>query len=176
MILFRTAHPAYPFLQESNDQPAARWHAEGHGPAHYFATTADGAWAELLRQEEIVDPEDLKGIAKRAMWVVTLETPTLGLDEPDLAEAVLTGDRATYGACQREAQRLRNRGSRGLRAPSAALVPGGAVRYSVNGGQQLEAIDSHVVVLFGSRPDLTAQLASIGGRPRARLLEYVRHL
>lgn len=176
MILFRSAHPDFPFLWESNEQPAARWHAEGEGPAHYFATTADGAWAELLRQEEIVDPDDLKGIAERAMWVVTLDSTELDLDEPDLTEDVLTGGRETHSACQREASRLRKRGSKGLQAPSAALRPGGAVRYSVNGGLQLETVDSHVIVLFGSRPDLKGQLASIGGRPHPRILEYVRHL
>ena len=52
MIVFRQADPRYPFLWSDVSQPAARWHAVGEGPAHYFADTPDGAWAELLRHEE----------------------------------------------------------------------------------------------------------------------------
>ncbi|MBX3142714.1 MAG: RES family NAD+ phosphorylase [Trueperaceae bacterium] len=176
MMLFRHTHPNFPFLWEDSAQPAARWHAAGEGLVHYFATTADGAWAELLRHEEIVEPEDLEGIARRAMWVVTVDVPESGLDEPVLPADVLTGDTATHVACQREARRLREGGSVGLRAPSAALRPGGAVRLTFDGGQRFERLGSEVVVLFGSHPSLTAQLVSIGGRPDARLLEFVRRL
>ena len=58
MIGFRHADPRYPFLWEGAGQPAARWHAAGDGPAHYFCDTPDGAWAEFLRHEEISDPDD----------------------------------------------------------------------------------------------------------------------
>ena len=58
MIVFRQADPRYPFLWSDPAQPAARWHGEAEGPAHYFADTPDGAWAELLRHEEITDPAD----------------------------------------------------------------------------------------------------------------------
>ena len=52
MIVFRQADPRYPFLWESPDQPAGRWHGPGEGPAHYFSDTPVGAWAELLRHED----------------------------------------------------------------------------------------------------------------------------
>src|SRR5690606_33363278 len=70
LTLYRTTDPSYPFIWESDKQPPARWHGKGEGPAHYFATTPEGAWAELLRHEGITDPEDLKGFRERAIWVV----------------------------------------------------------------------------------------------------------
>ena len=58
MILFRHADPRFPFLWETADQPGARWHGDREGPAHYFADTPDGAWAEFLRLEEIKTGHD----------------------------------------------------------------------------------------------------------------------
>ena len=69
MIAFRQVDRRYPFLWEDASQPAARWHADGEGPAHYFADTPDGAWAELLRHEEIIDQDDLRTI-RRQMWAI----------------------------------------------------------------------------------------------------------
>lgn len=178
MILYRTTHPYYPFIWESDEQPPARWHAEGEGPVHYFATTPEGAWAEVLRHEEITDPEDLKGLTERAMWIVQLsEAPSdaRDLDAPDLDAATLTGSQNTYAACREEARRIRASDSSGFIAPSAALRAEGAVKYTDSDGVQLEPVDSNVVVLFGRRSDLTAQLAGIG-RPADRLLEHVRPL
>src|SRR5262245_40501368 len=57
MILFRQVDARFPFLWEDARQPAGRWHAAGDGPAHYFADTPDGAWAEFLRHEEITEVE-----------------------------------------------------------------------------------------------------------------------
>ncbi len=175
MILFRLAHAAYPFLWESPDQPAARWHSDGEGPVHYFSTTADGAWAELLRHEEIMDEDDLAGLQGGAMWVVELDE-RLALAEPTLERAALTGGMSTYAACQAEARRLREGGSAGLLAPSAAIRPGGAVRYRVDGGLHAEPLDSKVVVLFGPQAGLRGELAAVGGRPHPRILEHVRPL
>ena len=107
MIGFRHADPRYPFLWEGAGQPAARWHAAGDGPAHYFCDTPDGAWAEFLRHEEISDPDDLTTI-RRALWAVDLGDPSL--ESPRLSREVLTGGRESYSACQAEASRLRSRG------------------------------------------------------------------
>lgn len=172
MSLYNTTHAHYPFRWKRDEQPLARWHDEGEGPVHYFATTPEGAWAELLRHEEITDPEDLKGLSDRAMWVVQLsEAPS---DVPDLDEATLTGDQVTYAICREDARQIRARGSTGFITPSAALQPGGAVEYTVSDGLRLEPVDSSVVVLFGLRPDLTARLACMG-RPPERIFEHVRH-
>ncbi len=169
MIVYRCADARYPFLWESSEQPSARWHARGEGPAHYFATTADGAWAEFLRREEIADPEDLLGVA-RAMW--TVEEPAA---EPELPDEVLIGGLESYEACQAEARRWREEGFSRLEAPSAALKDGLSTVYRVDDGLQTEAIGSRVIVLFGRQPELRAQLAAIG-RPSEALLERVRPL
>jgi hypothetical protein len=175
--LFRQTDPTYPFSWESPQQPQARWHGSGEGPVHYFATTPEGAWAEFLRHEEITDPEDLKGLRERAMWIVTL--PDSHLAQPNLPQTVLLGGLESYAACQAEARRLREAGTKGLRAPSAALAPGGASLYHLGAledeAERRTPTDSEVVALFGMRPDLKARLCALG-RPDGHVLRFVRPL
>ena len=174
VIGFRHADPRYPFLWEGPDQPAARWHAAGDGPAHYFCDTPDGAWGEFLRHEEISDPDDLATI-RRAVWAVDLGASFLA--EPDLPRDVVTGGYASYPACQAEARRLRRGGARGLRAPAAALQPGGARGWRVDGGlRRGTPRDGVVFVLFGRRPDLVGWRATAAGQPGEELLSVVRPL
>jgi hypothetical protein len=173
MIVFRQADARYPFLWETNDQPAARWHAPGDGPAHYFADTPDGAWAEFLRHEEITDPADLATIRRR-MWAVDIP------DEPAEAvrvpHAVAVGGLASYPRCQAEAVRLRAAGARRLVAPSAALLEGGAAGTVVNDGPRPGAPrDGSVIVLFGPPDRLTGWTAGDAARPLEDLLPRVRH-
>ncbi|HZJ10166.1 MAG TPA: hypothetical protein VFD39_10760 [Trueperaceae bacterium] len=175
MILFRQSDPNYPFLWESDAQFAQRWHAEGDGPAHYFTTTADGAWAEFLRHEEIKDPEELKGLRERAVWVVEIDMNSSLFNVIDLPQSVLTGGEETWPECQREAARIRHEtGTNMIRVPSAALKYPGATMYYVDGGQKTVDIDSEVIVIFGPQPELRAHLAA-RGRPNPRILERVRH-
>src|SRR5215471_20138816 len=122
MIVFRQVDGRYPFLWDDASQPAGRWHGDGEGPAHYFADTPDGAWAEFLRHEEITDPDDLATI-RRQMWAVEIGNPPA--DRPDLPAVVVTGGVETYARCQQEARTMRQRGVRGLVAPTAALLAGG---------------------------------------------------
>src|SRR5262245_63840959 len=107
MIVFRQVDARYPFLWDDPRQPAGRWHADGEGPAHYFVDTPDGAWAEFLRHEEIVDPGDL-GTIRRQMWAVDIgEPPRLRVRLP---LDVVAGGPESYERCQREARALRARG------------------------------------------------------------------
>jgi len=173
MIVFRQADARYPFLWESADQPAARWHALGDGPAHYFADTPDGAWAEFVRHEEITDPADLATVRRR-MWAI--EIP----DEPGVAvrlpHPVVTGGTDTYPRCQAEAGRLRAAGARRLVAPSAALLGGGATGTIVREGPQRAAPrDGIVIVLFGAPDGLIGWTAGDAARPLDDLLARVRH-
>lgn len=159
MIVFRQVDGRYPFLWESGAQPAGRWHGEGDGPAHYFADTPDGAWAEFLRHEEITDVEDLKTI-RRQMWAVEIgAAPGAGVS---VAPRALAGGPETYPSCQEEARRLRATGIDRMAAPSAALQPGT--------GQ-----DGVVVVVFGPPTDLVGWLAADAARPAPELLRRVRH-
>jgi hypothetical protein len=174
MILYRHADPRLPFLWESSDQPSARWHAAGEGPAHYLADTPDGAWAEFLRHEGITKEEELENV-RRALWAV--EVPDyIDPAEPELPEEIVCGGLDSYEACRTEARRLRQRDVLEFKAPSAALVRGGAAGWRVDGGLQPAAPrDGSVIVLFGSRPDLVGWVATNEGRPSADLLRRVRH-
>jgi hypothetical protein len=175
MIVYRHADPRFPFLWESAGQPAARWHGESEGPVQYFADTPDGAWAEFLRHEGIAAEAEIVNI-RRALWSVELPEG-LPAGKPRLSLAVLTGGIATYAACQKEARRLRRRGAKALRAPSAALLPGGAQSWKVDGGMQPAAArDGIVVALFGPRPDVSGWIAAFAARPRSDLLARVRRL
>lgn len=173
MKVFRHADPRFPFLWEEADQPSARWHGEGEGPAHYFANTPAGAWAELLRHEEITEVEDLAGI-ERALWVVEIREDVTA--SPELPGNTLRGGLETYARCRREAARLRQRGHEALQAPSAALEPEGSRGWRVNGGlQPAKEFPALTLVLFGRRTDLVGWRIVDEGRPPEDVLRHVRH-
>jgi len=175
MIVFRQADPRYPFLWSDGSQPSARWHGEGEGPAHYFADTPDGAWAELLRHEEIVDPADAATL-RRTLWVVDIGDATTR--PVPLPEALLTGGADTYRACQDYARRARARGARRLVAPSAALLPGGAAGRQVLAGveRQAQRRTGQVIVSF-EQPDVFVGWKAVErGGPPLDVFPRVRHL
>lgn len=175
MIVYRHADPRFPFLWESAGQPPGRWHDTGEGPVQYFADTPDGAWAELLRHECISKEEELVNV-RRSLWCVEV-TRQISTHRPRLSRKVLTGGIRTYRRCQKEARRLRAKGARALRAPSAALLPGMAHGWKVEGGLQPAAKrDGFVLAVFGPRPDFVGWMAASDGRPRADLLARVRPL
>lgn len=64
----------------------------------------------------------------------------------------------------------------GITAPSAALNPGAASGWRVDGGLRSGPNrDGKVFVLFGRRPDIIGWAATIDGRPDRDLLPKVRH-
>jgi RES domain-containing protein len=173
VIAFRQVDGRYPFLWEDAAQPAGRWHADGEGPAHYFADTPDGAWAEFLRHEEITDADDLATI-RRQMWAVEI-----GGDVAEPVEVPIemaTGGLETYADCQHAARAMRDRGATRISAVSAALVPGGARAVRVDDGLRVDApTDGHTIVVFGSPAHLRGWLAAADGHPAPELLARVRH-
>jgi hypothetical protein len=175
MIVFRQADPRFPFLWSDASQPPARWHAEGEGPAHYFADTPDGAWAELLRHEEITDPEDAATL-RRGLWAVEIGDDPLTM--VTLRAATVTGGPETYTRCQAHARRLRARGVRRLAAASAALLPGGATGVEVSAGAERPSRrrQGRVLVLFGPPDGLVGWQVVAGGAPPAHVLPRVRHV
>jgi hypothetical protein len=176
MIGFRQCDPRFPLLWEGSSQPAGRWHADGEGPAHYFADTPDGAWAEFLRHEEITDPADLATI-RRAIWAIDVgEAPAVRVDVP--AGAIEgAAPRSGYDACQAAARQQRAAGHQRLDVPSAALLPGGARGRRVEDGGDTAPRDGHVVVLFGDPRELKLQgwPAAVAGAPSPDLLPRVAH-
>jgi RES domain len=176
MIGFRQCDPRFPDLWDGSSQPAGRWHAEGDGPAHYFADTPDGAWAELLRHEEITDPADLATV-RRAIWAVDLgDAPTVRPDvPPHLLEGSAPG--AAFEASQAAARRARDAGHHRLDVPSAALLPGGARGRRVDGSSgDTPPRDGRVIVLFGDPRELKLQgwPAAQAGAPSPDLLPRIR--
>jgi hypothetical protein len=174
MIGFRQVDARYPFLWEDASQPAGRWHGAGEGPAHYFADTPDGAWAEFLRHEEITDPVDLATV-RRQLWSVEIgEMPAHIVQLP---ASTATGGPETYPVCQRTARALRARGATALVAPSAALEPGGARGWVVRAGMKPapDARDGRVIVLFGPPRNLVGWMAADRASPSDELLDRVHH-
>ena len=173
-IGYRHCDPRFPFLMAQPNQVAARWHRSGDGPAHYFADTPVGAWAEFVRHEEIRDCADLKGV-QRSLWAA--ELPEADYLVPVLSPRQLTGGRDTHAACQAEAKRLREAGASRIEAPSAALVKGGARGWVANPEEQVapKARDGVVWVLFGVTGDLVGWPAAESSAPPERVLALVRH-
>ncbi len=175
VMVFRHGDPRYPFLWEDGTrQPPCRWKGPGlTEPVNCFADTPDGAWAELLRHEEITDPDDLKGIA-RDIWAVEIAAPPAA--KPSLSHAELTGDESAYPTCQAEAERLVRGGTKEFTSPSAALIPEGARGWCVRRGLAPGPDrDGEVAVLIGRRPNLVGWRATRRGRPGRDLLPRVNH-
>ena len=172
MIAYRHTDPRFAFLREQLPQAAGRWNTSDE-LTHYLCDRPDGAWAEFLRHEEIVDVEDLPTI-RRDLWAVEIcDEPA---SRPELPPRTLVGGPATWPDCQREASRLRDRGEGGITAQSAALLPGVAHGWRVKGGlRPSPARDGMVFALFGHRTDLVGWVAAAAGHPSANLLLRVRH-
>ena len=173
MIAFRHADTRFPFLWEDASQPAGRWNAANQ-LTHYFSDTPDGAWAEFLRHEEIVDPQDLPTI-RRMLWAVDIgdDAP---LPRAPLPLATLTGGPESWPHCRRWADGQRAQGVQGIAALSAALVAGGAHGWQVDGGLKPGPDrDGMTFALFGPRPDLVGWAAAVDGHPGEDLLDRVRH-
>ena len=176
MLLFRHTDRRHGFTWETTDQPSARWHGSGDGPVQYLANTPDGAWAEFLRHEGIVDPADLDGIERR-VWVVDVPDAMIAsAAHVSVPDALARGGLDSYEACQSEARRLRSAGAAALTSASAALddaagyVSGGS--FVSPGPRRL----STVYAVFGSGTAWTGWMCHDSGTPDAGLLPRVRQL
>ena len=170
---YRHCDPRFPFLWQSAQQPAARWHGEDEGPANYFADTPSGAWAEFLRHEGITEAADLAGV-QRDLWAI--EIPDAPAAEPRLAAALLFGNESTYPACQAAARRLRAAGATRLQVRGAALLPGQARGWTASATLQRETTPRRglVWVHYGACAFVGWPVVS-GGSPPAWVLGLVRH-
>ena len=165
--------PRMPLRQPLDGAPAARWHDEADGPVQYLCDTPDGAWAELLRHEEITDPADLPGVRRR-IWAVEVDAATEREAAVVVPPRVATGDAWSYPACRAAARALRVEGVTCVTAPSAALAPGGGRGQPADGsGGEAPDRDPVVWALSGPRPAPRAWAVVDTGSPTARVLALV---
>jgi len=139
-----------------------------------MSDTPDGAWAEFLRHEEIVDPADLAGIRRR-IWAVQMpEAEPTPVDVPD---RVAVGGPSTYPRCRQAAKRLRTADVRFLTAPGAALLPGAAGGQRTDGGlREATPLSGRTLILVGRWPTLRGYAVVDVGAPTVRILARVRHV
>ena len=149
-------------------QPAARWHDEEDAPVTYVADSPDAAWAEFLRHDEITDPADLAGVARR-MWAA--EVPDEAIDNAvraALRVEILTGGPESYPSCRDHAAGLRQDGATALLALSGALLPGRGGGQSVDGGLVEAGPRDGQVLCGGPWPDTRGwAVVDVGAPPSA---------
>lgn len=171
-----------PFWARENSQPG-RWHARGDGPTQYLSTSTDGAWAELIRNEEL-RTEDEVAMVSVSMWAVSVtQAMVVNYSTFERAEAAgLDPDALVdedYARCQQEGARLRQLGYGGVLAPSAALP--GAVNVTMFGPRIASTWDrppllasslpATVITKGAPPPGLLARVRQIG-EPHA---EFAAH-
>ena len=161
-----------PFWVRENSM-SGRWHRRGDGPTQYLSTSTDGAWAELIRDEEL-RAEDEVSMVSVSMWAVLVDQGMIAdystfeqAERSRFDPAALVDE--DYEQCQLEGVRLRERGFAGVIAPSAASP--GATNITLFGPRMASTWD---------RPPLLASSipATIitKGAPPPGLFERVRHV
>lgn len=121
---FRYSNYDTPFWVRPNSEPG-RWHRVGDGATQYLSTTVDGAWAELIRAEELRSEQEM-ALVRMPMWVAEVHVQQVAdystFEKAEMAgfspDALIDDD---HSRCQEEGRRLRAAGFQGVLAPSAAL-------------------------------------------------------
>jgi RES domain-containing protein len=171
-----------PFWARENTEPG-RWHMRGDGPTQYLSKSTDGAWAELIRNEEL-STEDEVAMLSVQMWAVAVNQAMIvdysTFERADAAgfdpDALVDEDHAR---CQQEGARLRALGYSGVRAPSAALPD--AINLTLFGPRMASTWDrppllasslpATVITKGAPPPGLLAHVRQIG-TPHAGLVAY----
>jgi hypothetical protein len=170
-VAFRYSNYDTPFWVRPNSEPG-RWHWVGDGATQYLSTTVDGAWAELIRAEELRSEQEIE-LVRMPMWVAEVHVQRIAdystFEKAEAAgfppDALIDDD---HSRCREEGRRLREGGFQGVVAPSAALS------------------DSNNLTLFGPRIASTWELRPLlassipvmkiaVGAPPEGIVERVRH-
>ncbi len=149
-----------------------RWHSAGDGPTQYLSATADGAWAELIRNENLRSEADLS-LVSMPLWQVQIEQARIA-DYRDFEAAEQAGfdpeslihDDQT--ACRVEGRRLKTAGFAGVLYPSAALP----------GELNLALFGPRILLPLGAPRRLASGIPGAQltiGAPPKHLLPRVRH-
>jgi hypothetical protein len=148
-----------------------RWHRHGDGPTQYLSLSTDGAWAELIRREELTS-EDEVSLVRVPMWeiqidqalVVDYSTFQKTQDAGSDPETLVSDD---YARCRQEASRLRTGGYHSVLAPNAALP--GERNLTLFGARVASSWDRPKLL----KSSMPAKVIAVGAPP-AGLLERVR--
>lgn len=164
-----------PFWARENTQQG-RWHVRGDGPTQYLSLSTDGAWAELIRNEELTSEDEVAMVSVQ-MWAVTVnQAMVVDYSTFERAEAAGFDPGALidedYDRCQREGARLRQLNYSGVLAPSAALP--GAINLTLFGARVAStwnrppllasSLPATVIAKGAPPPGLLAQVRQIGQR------------
>jgi hypothetical protein len=133
-VAFRWSDYDVPLWTRANTDPQ-RWNRARQDATQYLSLTPEGSWAELIRAEGLRTAEELELISM-PLWILRVRETNLAdystFEKAQTAgfppEALVEED---YERCEAEAERLRERGFRGVLAPSAALP--GAVNLTLFG-------------------------------------------
>lgn len=170
-VAFRYSNYDTPFWVRPNSEPG-RWHSFGDGATQYLSTTVDGAWAELIRSEEL-RTEQGTALVRMPIWVAEVHVQRIAdygtFDKADAAgfppEALIEDD---FSLCQAEGRRLRGAGVQGVLAPSAALA----------GSKNLTLFGPRIASTWDRRPLLASSIPATKiavGAPPDGIVERVRH-
>jgi hypothetical protein len=123
-VAFRYSNYDTPFWVRSNTEPG-RWHALGAAPTQYLSLTTDGAWAELIRREDLRSEADV-ALVRTMMWQARIDQSyVVDYSSFELAEAAGFAPEALVdddqSRCRAEGARLRALGYNGVLSPCAAL-------------------------------------------------------
>lgn len=169
---FRYSSYDVPFWARPNTT-SERWHHAREGATQYLSATPDGAWAELIRNENLRSEPDLR-LVQMPLWRARVEQGGLA-DYRDFEtaeqagfdpEALIDDDQSK---CREEGARLRAAGFAGILYPSAALP----------GEMNLALFGPKILLPWGASRRLASGIpaneVTVGAPPR-ELLPRVRHV
>lgn len=169
---FRYSSYDVPFWARSNTTDE-RWHSAGDGPTQYLSATPDGAWAELIRNENLRSEADL-ALVQMPLWQAQVDEARIA-DYRDFETAERAGFdpevliNEDQSMCRAEGRRLREAGFAGVLYPSAALP----------GEQNLALFGPRILLPWGASRKLASGIPAnklTVGAPPADLLPRVRHV
>jgi RES domain-containing protein len=182
-VAFRYSNYDVPLWARANTRDG-RWHRARTTPTQYLSLSVDGAWAELVRWENLRTPEEL-AFVRMPMWELSLKESRIAdyasFDSADAAgfppDALVDDD---YSRCQDEGDRLRAQGYRGVMAPSASCP--GEVNLTLFGprvaiewratGQLLASFVPTKQIAVGQPPEAVLTRVRYHGQEHVGLTSY----
>jgi hypothetical protein len=176
-VAFRWSNYDTPLWVRSNST-AHRWNRTREAPTQYLSLSPEGAWAELIRAEELTSAPTVR-LVQMPMWVLQVhETHIADYETFEKAEAAGFPPEALvdddHERCRAEATRLREHGFRGVLTPSAALPgdvnltlfgPRLAVEWGCGDDGRLSSFIPAKQLAVGHPPDdLLARVRQVGHR------------